>query len=180
MKKIILSIFAIVLTVAAVSGTAYAIFSDNVAVSNIAFTSGNADLQFSDDGTNWQDSYRFPTWLAKNVYPGYNDHATFYVRNNSSSPISLTLSTRLTSATRDWAVLSPVARVWIGDKNGSVGVGYETLAWWNNGERALNVVLTQNEVKEMRIYLDIPSTATNAISNKSVITEWVLYGNQTP
>jgi len=173
-----MSMLAIVLTVGVVSGAAYAIFSDSVTVSNIAFTTGNADLQFSDNGTTWQDSYRFPSWLAENVYPGYNDHATFYVRNNSSSPISLKLSTRLTSASNDWAVLSPVARVWIGDSTGSVGVGYQTLAWWNGGERQLNVVLAQNEEKEMRIYLDIPTSATNTISNKSVITEWVLNGSQ--
>ena len=146
MKKIILSALAIVLTVGVVSGTAYAIFSDSVTVSNIAFTTGNADLQFSDDSSTWQDSYYFPTWLAENIYPGYNDYATFYVKNNSTSPISLDLSTRLTGATNDWGVLSPIARVWIGNNTGSVGVGYETLAWWNSTERDLNVVLTQGQV----------------------------------
>ena len=178
MKKIITSIFAIVLTVAAVSGVAYAVFSDDVAVTNIAFTTGNADLQFSDGSTGWKDSYNFPALLAENVYPGYNDYATFYVRNNSSSDISLALSTRLISATNDWGVLSPIARVSIRNEWGSAIVDYKNLTWWNAGERQLGVVLAQDVEKEMRIYLDVPTSADNSISNKKVTTGWVLYGTQ--
>jgi len=45
MKKIFMSILAIALTIGAVSGTAYALFSDTTSISGITITSGNADLQ---------------------------------------------------------------------------------------------------------------------------------------
>jgi inosine-uridine nucleoside N-ribohydrolase len=45
MKKILLSILAIALTVGTVSASAYALFTDTANISGITITSGNADLQ---------------------------------------------------------------------------------------------------------------------------------------
>jgi len=95
MKKIIVGIIGLLLVVGATSGAAYAIFTSKSTVNNIAFTTGNADLQFnpsdSDDqpGAGWTNTYDVGPWLAEGVYPGFNDHISFWVKNNSTSKIKM-------------------------------------------------------------------------------------------
>ncbi|OGK69802.1 hypothetical protein A2446_02365 [Candidatus Roizmanbacteria bacterium RIFOXYC2_FULL_38_9] len=168
---------------AVVGGTAYALFSSSVTASGVTFATGNANLEFWSNGpgvvpaSTWTQNVTFPTTF-QNLYPGYNGYNEFYLRNTSTSPISLRLSARLTAATGDWGVLSPVITAWIGDDAGAVGSGYYTLADWNSLERDITITLAQSEQKLMRIYVQVPSDAGNSIANKTTATTWLITGTQ--
>ena len=168
MNKIIAGFLGLVMLTAVVGGTAYALFSSSVTASGVTFATGNANLEFWSNGPGVVPA---STWT-------YNPYNEFYLRNTSTSPISLRLSARLTAATGDWGVLSPVITAWIGDDAGAVGSGYYTLADWNSLERDITITLAQSEQKLMRIYVQVPSDAGNSIANKTTATTWLITGTQ--
>lgn len=101
MKKIMLSILAIALTVSAVSGTAYALFSDTVNVAGMTITSGNANLGIYDKtgevytpATDWSVKSALINKLG-NFYPGKVDYTELWFKNESKSDIPLSLQVKI-------------------------------------------------------------------------------------
>jgi len=179
MKKILLGVLGVLVAGSLTFATARALFISTATVNNVAFTSGNASLKFSYSASGpWMSSYTFQNYIFQNVYPGFSANGQFFVKNESASAIKLHLTARLVSATGDWGALSGPTSLWVGDNAGSVGSGYITLANWNATPQDINITLDQNEVKTMRAYFVVDSSAGNEIANKALSTNWEMYGTQ--
>ena len=179
MKKILAGILGVLLVVGVVSGSAAALFSATANVNNVAIRAGTAGLEFSPNDSTWSTSYEFPDWLADNVYPGYANSATFYVKNTSSANIGLKVSAQLMSAAYGWNEFKDVTNVWIGDSAGSVGSGYYTLTDWNLSAKDTQMVVPSGGGSTpMGIFFNISSGAGNGIANQGISTDWVLTGTQ--
>ncbi len=143
MKKILLSILAIALTVGTVSASAYALFSDTVNVSGITMTTGNANLGVYDhDNARTEGSKYisvsdpaigafFSQKLAA-IYPGFDDVTQLWFRNESSSAIDLDLKMNLINPAGNWTELSNEVLVGISEAGGTPTTWY-TLDDLKNG-----------------------------------------------
>lgn len=171
MKKIILGMLSMLLVLSAATTNAFAVFSASDNVNNASFTTGTANLQFSNDGTTWTGNYTFANAFAQNVYPGYSTNGTFWLNNTSTAAINLKISTQLTSSVGDWGVLAPVAHVVVN------GVDH-TLQDWNASDQDISLVLAPNVPTQVSVTFYIPSTAGNEIAGKSLTTNWVVTGVQ--
>lgn len=171
MKKIFFSLLSILIVVAGVAGSGFAVFSASSNVDSASFTTGTAVLLYSADGQSWTNHYTFANAFATNVYPGYTQSATFWLNNTSTAPISLGIAAQLVSATGDFQTLAPVAHVTIN------GVDH-TLQDWNTNPQNLNMVLPPNTPTQVNVTFSIPATAGNEIAGKTVSTNWVVTGTQ--
>ena len=172
MKKIIVGLIGVVAIMAVTAGTAFAVFTATATVNNVAFTTGNADVQFSTDNSNWTNSYTFGPWLATYVFPGYTSGGqTIYIKNNSSSAITLGFSAQLVSASGDWDTLKSVAFMSINGVNGP-------LVHWNNADVPINLTLGSGQQISIPVVFSVSSGAGNEISGKSLTTNWVITGTQ--
>jgi hypothetical protein len=181
MKKIILNVLAIALTVGVVSGTAYALFTDTVDIAGITITSGNADLKVALNNetvsgasyTEFRDNVSAPWdlkntaekyWL-KNFYPGMEDWGHFRLRNDSKSEISLVLKGTITSATTWNLDLANSIQLMITNDDGTVVETWHTLENWNQNTYTFDGVLAPNETKIYRVYVKLPISATDSVAN---------------
>lgn len=172
MNKIIAGFLGLVMITAVVGGTAYAVFTSSVNVNNVAISAGNADLEFSPDDINWSQNYTYAVWEAQNVYPGYSNCSTFYVKNVSTSPITLDLTAQLTSATGNWGVFSDLLDIWFTSSE------HATPAVWNSAPQSLGVNLAQEESTSMELCMTVPTSADNAIAGQTLSTNWEIVGTQ--
>lgn len=188
MKKIIAGILGIVMVAGVVGGAAYALFTASVTANGVAFSTGNAALDFSENGTtNWTSTIDLSDAVINgvngNLYPGFQNSRDFYLRNTSTSPISLSLTTKLTASRNlstygdDWAKLSPVSWVMIENVTNGTNSGWYTLADWTT-EKGLNTTIAQSEVKHLKLHFSIDQNADNGIANRYVGTDWVTTGTQ--
>ena len=147
MKKIYLSILAIVLAIGLVSGAAYALFSDTVTVSGLTVSTGDADLELNYTGDNVDDHYssvdEIPIdYPINGLYPGFEDNANFHLRNISTSDISLLPKIRLTNAETNWDELKDLIQIKITDRgtdgSGTYSWGWQNLSWWNSKSRTIS------------------------------------------
>ena len=99
MKKIFPSLLLIALVVASVTASAFALFSSTAHVNGLTFSTGNADLQISSDGSTWASTLTLnPAYT--NMAVGFSNTQTFYLKNNSLSNISLKISNKLLEGTQ--------------------------------------------------------------------------------
>lgn len=178
MKKILLSILAIALTVGTVSASAYALFSDTASVAGMAFTSGNADVQIALDnsasgayGTNFAETATFGdtlnSYLFGKLYPGYENWGYFRLKNNSASAIPLALTGQLKDGvTGNWAELKDKVQIRIAKEDGTWITGWYSLSDWNSASRSLGS-LAINETLTYRIYVKMLD-AGNDFANKTL------------
>ena len=95
MKKVFSSFLLIALIIVSVSFSAYALFSSTVNVGGLTFSTGNADLQISTDGTSWSNSISLLP-LYENMAPNFtSDSQNIYLKNVSLSDIGLSVYTQL-------------------------------------------------------------------------------------
>jgi len=174
MKKISLSIFAIVLTIGLVASTAYALFSDTVQVSGITISSGNADLMIYAYGTTDPIEGSLSLVTLPPLYPGYTENFKLDFKNNSTSSINLNLTAKLTHAEGDWNSLKDKIMLAYSD----TGTGDEptsawrTLDFWYTNGITIGTPLTKLEgIKTYKFFvkvLDFNNTFANKIlSNMS-------------
>jgi len=111
MKKVLISIFVIILTVGVVSGSAFAVFSNKVQVSGLTLSSGNADLKIgltdsADVIGSGCDSYGTSGTLCDAItdyqdidgmYPGFIVGDYFRLKNMSDAEVSLDVTAALKS-----------------------------------------------------------------------------------
>ena len=175
MKKILMGLIGIALIAGVTTATGYAVFTATATVNNVAFTTGNADVQFSRSVNGpWTNSYTFPTYLVTNVFPGYTTGTQIiYVKNNSLSAINLAFSAQLVSASGAWDDLKSVAFMSINGVSGP-------LVDWNGADVPLNFTLGAGVSTPVQVVFSIDHGAGNSISGKSLITNWTITGTQTP
>lgn len=186
MKKILLSILAIALTVGTVSASAYALFSDTVNVAGITISSGDANLKLYDGaGTTREITSGANTGLKfEGLYPGFRDYGSFTFQNASLSPIKIALTGRLTNANGNWDELKNNIYVAVGEgtkENMTANyTGWVSLNSWNASVRSLNVPsLAKDEVKTYNLYVYIPADVGNGIAGKSLTNvAFEIYGTQ--
>ncbi len=163
MKKIILSVLAIVLTLGVVGGSAYALFSSTATVQGIAISTGNAGLKIWDG-----DSYE-TTWTSTDafngMYPGESRTTTWYLRNDSTSAISLDVTGQLMSAGGDWAELQVIKMK--ADGNSLAPAPEGPLTDWNSTPVSLGNIL-QNTTATYLVTFTLPSASGNEVAGKSL------------
>jgi len=91
MKKTLLTILSIFLLAMVLTVSARALFSANVSTASMSFSTGNADLKISSDGSTWQDTFSFVNDYS-NLSSGFTGVENFYLKNQSLSPITLKVS----------------------------------------------------------------------------------------
>jgi hypothetical protein len=127
MKKIIISILAIALTISAVSGAAYALFFDKVTVSGITISTGNAGLEISSNGTDFVTNLNIGASFV-NLSPGDTIPFTWHLKNNSSSAISLAVTGKLiTPEGEGWTALGGV--ITLGINGNSINSSHSLSGW---------------------------------------------------
>jgi hypothetical protein len=103
-------------------------------------------------------------WL-KNFYPGKEDWGHFRLKNNSKSDISLVLKGTITSATTWNLDLANSLELMVADDSGNQVEGWHTLEQWNQNTYTFDGVLSPNTEKIYRVYVRLPTSATNAVAN---------------
>ena len=185
MKKIYLSILAITAAIALVGGATYAVFSNKATSGPNTFDTGNADLKLrhrTDQA--WADSYGGANW--DNLYPGWSDSYNVYLKNNSSSPITLRVFPRLENASGNGILLDEVYLQFLYADGTPVlnssgnPCGIVTLRWWLDNPDTFDIGdLTQGQERGPWVaQFSIPTTADNTIADKSLNFDLVFNGIQ--
>jgi len=181
MKRIYLSILAIVATVALVGGATYAVFSSKATSGPNTFATGNADLKLKHQpGQPWADSYGGASW--SNLYPGWSDSYNVYLKNVSSSPITLKVMPKLniTSYTA-WQLWDEVyMEITWADGTHSTG-SYPLRAWVTppDDNPYLEPVLPQGyDTGPWVIKFNVPITAGDEIQDKNITFDLIFDGIQ--
>ncbi len=177
MKKIIMSILAIVITIGIVSATAYAAFNDEAQILGTTITSGNADLKFEVDGMADQDNLdlsSFSTLIPK-LYPGYHFEGQLWLKNHSTSLQALKVSGKITSAGGDWGALSDKLELAINSRTGygtpGLSTGWHTFSEWNTIGYDLPTIVPYTDPIfhwGYDVYFRVKSDAGNEIAGKTL------------
>lgn len=180
MKKILLSIFAIALTVGLVSGTAYALFTDTVNVAGITMTSGNADLGVYDKTDNIYTPVtnsvvrNMLTTKLSNFYPGGSDYTELWFKNQSSSDIPLSLQVKIDASSTwndDLGNNIYIAISETGDSNNLPTSGWVSLNWLKANNMSfgqLAKVSATEEYKLYKMFIKMSSAVDNTLANKAM------------
>jgi len=185
MRKVYLSILAIVATVALVGGATYAAFTNAATSGPNTFATGNADLKLRHQPSQgWADSYGGASW--GNLYPGWSDSYNVYLKNVSSSPISLRVFPKITGATGAGVMLDKVYLQFLYSDGTPVlnssgnPCGNVTLRWWQDNPDSFDIGdLTQGQVRGPWVAkFSIPTTAGNEIAGKTLSFDLIFNGIQ--
>ncbi len=179
-KKIAMSAMSIVTAVALTGGTAFALFTDTASSTGNTFSSGNADLQIAQDnagspgafGANLVDAFN-----VTNITPGYEQSHLFWLKNASTSTISLDMITDVSNYvapnSQDLALADSLLVSWRCDtnQNNSLDEAYtaefSVKAWFDGGNAPLGNI-TQNDEMFCEMRTRVLSTVDSTIANGSV------------
>lgn len=127
MKKVFSSFLLIALVITSVSLSAYALFTSTANIGGLTFSTGNADLKISSDGSTWANTLALiPSYT--NMTANFTNSQEFYLKNNSLSNISLKISNKLLEST---PVNSPALWTAIGEKINIAFEKYNGTIWTN-------------------------------------------------
>ncbi len=174
MKKlflIILSAFSLTLILAV---SARALFSSNVSTASLSFSTGNADLKISSDGSTWQNTYTFSNDYSK-LSSAFTGVENFYLKNQSLSPISLKVSSILEDHSpainsSAWNIIGDKIFLRLEKKDGDnwSQISSISLKQWRDSGVNLGV-LNQNSVQQYRLLVSLAdldnSDSTQTLSN---------------
>ncbi|MBP8591547.1 SipW-dependent-type signal peptide-containing protein [Candidatus Shapirobacteria bacterium] len=179
MRRIYLSVLAIAATLALVGGATYALFNNAATSGPNTFATGNADLQLRHQlNQAWADSYGGANW--GNLYPGWTASYNVYLKNNSSSPITLKVRPEIKNTSGAGLLLD---NIYLGFSwsDGSHPVGPWPLKDWISVDNNpyLEPVLPQGEGDgSWVVKFSIPTTAGNEIANQNITFDLVFNGIQ--
>ncbi|MEX0616599.1 MAG: TasA family protein [Candidatus Woykebacteria bacterium] len=194
-RRIIASLATIGATSALLVGATFAFFTDQATSTGNTFTSGNADLQIGLDTGNeltvvFGSSFDAPDF--SNLFPGFSSNTDFWLKNNSSSPISLDVVADLANlsqtpgpdTTNDLADNLLIRWNCDIDDNGSLGdntssAEFSVNAWIAGGNAGLGTIAQGNAIF-CRLMARVPTSATNVIAGDSVTFDALYDATQTP
>lgn len=191
MRKILVSLFIIFATSSLVLGATQALWTDEVRVEGITFSSGTADLRIGDskDSSSWLSTRGSGWWGASNMYPGQEIKRTFALKNTSSADIDLQTYVKvdgLKGNTGDFANYMELKLEWWDDStNGWVSITRSLADWrgkvsgWNDGKgKKMNVVGGSKNPREYHAYLRLRSDAPDEHQGKTITFDLIFTGEQ--
>lgn len=187
MTKIISGVAGLVATVALVGTAAFASFSAEARLDNIAFATGTSGLEVTLINADPQASPSlspifdggggaFGESTFSKMLPGQVFAKELRLRNVGD--VQQTLSMRLVSSPEGWEELSELILVKF--MSGNFNSEYQTLAWWNSQDRPFGDVLTIGQERVYAAEFKLAENAGNAAKDKKVNTNWVINGTQFP
>ena len=186
----------IILTVVAVAslvgGATYAFFSNKVTSGPNTFATGNADLKIAIDTnkdgvkSDWQDDvepwdqYMQDNW--QDLYPGWEDSYWIYLKNDSSSPITLKVLPTVDITSYSTGYLWDEVFMEITWLNGTHSTNkYSLRAWRENASIYLEPTLAQGaDDGPWVVKFSIPTTAGNEIADQEIVFDLIFDGIQQP
>ncbi len=176
MKKTLLTILSIFLLAMVLTISARALFSANVSTASMSFSTGNADLKISSDGSTWQDTFSFVNDYS-NLSSGFTGVENFYLKNQSLSPITLKVSSTLEDHSpaengTSWNIIGDKIFLKLEKKEGDnwTQITNSTLKQWRDISFVLGN-LTQNSFQQYRLLISLADLenldSTQALSNLS-------------
>jgi hypothetical protein len=177
MRKILAGVIGMLILVATISGSAYALFSSNVTVTGVTFATGTASLQVLNPSTgNWGTNW-YSGWNFSGLYPGATGTAAtdIQLRNNSTAAITMAITGALTNTGTGWnsSNLKYAIEVRFEDVTaGGVYSSWNTLSQLNASPATLPNTIAQGASRTYRLhyrvsttYVDGPSVGT-AVGNE--------------
>jgi hypothetical protein len=180
MKKIIVGLLSIVLTVGATAGIAYADYSSSINLNNVSFTLDTAPgLEIAiNNGTPTTGPVDLTSDALTGLQPGKSVTIPVAITNTGSAgQVTYALSAQLVSANTgsDWTNLSPLITASFGSSGPS-----DTLQQWNAGPVDLGVTVAPGATVNEDITITLSNSADDSVAGHTVSTNWVLTGTQTP
>lgn len=177
MKQILLSLLVVILIIGSVSVSAYALFSSTATVSGLTFSTGNANLEISNDNLSWSDTLSFPS-VYTNMSPNFSNSQVFYLKNTSLSNIALVVSAKIIDNSpldnaSAWNVIGDKIVISFQKTNGTVwtNIASGTLQQWKDTGFELNS-LAYNSFQKYQMSLALSgiddSSAGQSLSNLSL------------
>ena len=181
MKRKILTFSTIAVLAVIAIGATYAYFSSSVTIEGISITSGNADLKilveyngtYTDDPTTIS---QYAQAMLTNLYPGQSGEQDFFLKNTSSSPISLDTYFKLEKTNGD-DTLADAIELKLKRMDGYES-GWHSISWWadnspGKGWRMMEnpgepEVIAQNEMHGWTLYGRVRADAGNEIENQAL------------
>lgn len=189
MKKIIVSVIALLVVLTALGTGAYALWTTNVTANNITISAGNIGLLISTDGVTYDSTANFTgDTTFSNIMPNYNTTCTSYIpiylRNSSTANITMGISAQLTNMSNaswwstNWATMSDTTYALFGDSGWTNQSGNVKISDWYTAPTTTNVTLTQGQDKTMYMCLNTSSTFPQVLAGSSTQSTWVITGTQ--
>jgi predicted ribosomally synthesized peptide with SipW-like signal peptide len=205
MKKIILSLVAIVAVAAIVGGVTYAYFKDTAKISGSSIVAGTLDLKVDSNtsgGTQtWVDEFTSPVQLA-DLAPGFSKSQIIDIQKQGSVNGTASIKLSLLS-NKENTLLAPEIAVgdneagsgtWNGElaQNTNVAIYYspnndnswtqvgatKTLAELNNDEIDLGEINGSDKIASVKIEWSISDTVGNNIMSDSAVVDVIFGLNQ--
>ncbi len=181
MNKILSGILGVLLLAGVVGGAAFAVLTDAASLTNLALSTGTADLLIK-LGTDPIENYVNDRDVAVDgvfsgaFIPGSFQEVVFNLKNDTSSDVNFLLTGRLLTASGDWdalkAALSCVVYVSGNDPESTdlaLSSGWFTLEQWNSAPRDLpGDPLSPAEEQTLVLRCRLPESADNSTSGKAI------------
>lgn len=161
MRKIVFSFLTIFSVIGVVAGSAYALFSSTATVNGLTFSTGNADLQLSTDGSLWSNTLdSFPSYT--NMSTGFQSTQEFYLKNNSLSNIGLEIFVQLLDNNESgnstaWPIIGDniIVNFQMFDGLNWVDLATNTLSYWKESDYSFGSLAYDSSQKyRMTVSLD--------------------------
>jgi hypothetical protein len=181
-KRILLSAMSIVTSLTLVGGAAFAAFSTTANMNGSTFSSGNANLTLAkpsgaDPSIPGSFSGTVSGFDVTHIAPGFNQQFNFWMKNASSSDITLdtnTVLTQTTGETQDPELLNALMVQFVCE--GSPATPNKTVqTWTTNGVEDLGSI-PAGQIKKCSMVVSLPSTADNSVSGKTLTFDGVFNG----
>lgn len=170
--KLWLSLGTIFVTLALVTGVAYAYFTSNAAVMNgVTLASATPLLTISADGDTYStdpivgdsESYLYPGWIGV--------ERKFFLKNESGGDVPLAqVIPIVASAGGDWEALKDAIEVRFGETGSAWTTEWKTLADWNNNTTVgiLMTNLTDGTSRQISLQYQLPESVGNEAKGKTI------------
>lgn len=183
-KKIALSLLSIAAALTVTGGAAYAAFSDVAQSTGNTFSTGNADLQIAVDPDNtvggvagtYGNDIPAPAISEAGIGPNFNKTYFFWLKNNSTSNITLGLTATFGSvSTTGNVAMADQLNATINCGGGSVGAF--SINAWAGGPQNLASSLAPGAQVQCSMVMNLPNV-DNTFQNSNVTFNGLFTGTQ--